>query len=186
MSTRLIILLVVVVGLAVFFAVRPRVPEGAEATPDRDTSPEEQARLELLKTPLGKRELPGDEPPEPADISVIVEVDPTETKNRLYLYFTEAHGYYVEELAVEVYHRTRNDTTGEENLAYFLRHPFNIYIEANKTLRHCIELVPGELERIGGDIGTSEDWIAEVVSHGRARLEDPDPLPPLSKVSRCP
>ena len=113
MKTRLIILLVVAVGMIGFLVLRPKAPEGQEPELKQNLTDEELAHFQLLQIPLSRRDLPGEEPPEPADIRVTVEVDPAETKNRLYLVFSEAHGYYVETLNVDIYHVTRDEETGE-------------------------------------------------------------------------
>ena len=118
-------------------------------------------------------------------VRVSVEVDPEETKNRLYLLFSEAHGYYVETLQVNIYRVAIDEDTGEEQRTFFMSNPFHCYLKAKEILRHCIDLVPPEMERIDHDLGTSEDWAAEVTSYGRARIENPDPLPPLPEESWC-
>jgi hypothetical protein len=185
MKTRLVILLVVAIGMALALVFRPKTPEGQEQQFQQEMTPEELALTELMKTPLSQRDLPGEEPPEPAEVRVSVQVDPQETKNRLYLLFSEAHGYYVESLKVDIYRVVTDEETGEEELQYFMSNPFDCYIQAREVLRQCILLVPSEMERIGNDLGTSEDWVAEVVSYGRARVENPDPLPPLPDESWC-
>ncbi|MGD2111363.1 MAG: hypothetical protein PVI86_18450 [Phycisphaerae bacterium] len=186
MKARLIILVVAAVGMGVFLVVRPRSSEPADREElQSNMTAAEIAELTTLQTPLHKRDLPGEEPPEPADVRVTVEVDPAETKNRLYLYFSESHGYYVESPDVDIYHLTRDEDTGDIDRQYVMRNPFNIYIQANQVLRHCVDLVPTEMNRIGNDLGTSEDWEAEVTGYGRARATDPDPLPPLPDVAWC-
>jgi len=181
MKTRLILLLVLAIGMTMFLVFRPKTPENQQPDFEQTLTAEQ----ELMKIPLSQRDLPGDEPPEPAEVRVSVEVDPQDAKNRLYLVFSEAHGYYVETLQVDIYHAVTDDETGEQELQYFMSNPFDVYIEAKEVLRHCILLVPAEMQRIDGNLGTSDDWEAEVTSYGRARVENPDPLPPLPEESWC-
>lgn len=185
MKARLIILLVVVVGMVVFLVLRPKTPEGQEPELKQNLTAEEIEHYRVLQTPLSQRPLPGEEPPEPADVQATVEVDPTETKNRLHLHFSETHGYYVEALNVDIYHVSEEEETGDQVQQWLMSNPFNVYIEANQILRCWVELVPAEMERVGNDLGTSEDWVAEVTSYGRARVENPDPLPPLPDTLPC-
>lgn len=185
MKSRLVILLVVAVGMGVFLLVRSKTPPGQEPELKQNLTAEQLEHYKLLKMRLSERPLPGEEPPEPADVRVTVEVDSMETKHRLYLYLSETHGYYVETLNVDIYRVTRDEQTGEQEQQWIVSNPFEIYLEADQILRTCIELVPSEMERIDNDLGTSEDWVAEVASYGRARVENPDPLPPLPEMFQC-
>ncbi len=184
MTARLIILMVAAGILAVMFARRSTAPP-QEQSQDEITimidGGKSREQLSEEQKALWERDLPGEEPPEPPDLSVRVEVDPTGLKNRLYLYITEAHGYYVEEFRVVIWHKGDGDVTGPENSPLQVTHPVTKFLKANETLVDCLELVKPELRHLGGDIGQSQDWEARVERHGRARVENPALLPPLSR-----
>lgn len=185
MTIRLIILVVVAGVLAVMFAVRSTAPP-VEEPADQQYSfladggkTREQVAQEQLT--LRQRDLPGEEPPEPADLSVRVEVDPTGQKNRLYLYITEAHGYYVEDFTVVIWHKGDGDVTEPQDSALQVIHTINKFLKANETLMDCLELVKPELANVGGDIGQTGDWEARLRRYGRARAENPVEFPPLGR-----
>jgi hypothetical protein len=184
MKPRLIILIVAAAGLAVYFATRAAAPPKEETTLSDGISDAERQRIRDMQTPLAARDLLGDEPAEPADLSIRVEVDPGSEKNRLYYHITEAHGYYVETFYIEFWYKPTPDTSADAS-PLFLTHHANEYLKANETLSSCIEIVPAELSRVGGDMGTTENWEAWVADYGRARTENPDPLPEIAKVAKC-
>ena len=185
MTIRLIILVVVAGVLAVMFALRSTAPPaGVPANQQNsfmadDGKTREQVALE--QQTLLQRDLPGEEPPEPADLSVRVEVDPTGGKNRLYLYISEAHGYYVEDFTVVIWHKGDGDVTEPEDAALQVNHPINKFLKANETLVDCLELVQPELDKVGGHIGQTGDWEAIVERYGRARAENPVEFPSLGR-----
>ncbi len=188
MSVRLILLIVVAGGLAVFFATRPRMASSA-ASSALNAELTEAERLELqrirqMQIMLGKRVLPGQEPPEAVEVNVRVEVDVSSGKNRLYFTISEAHGYYVETFQLEAWYVDEN-TTGPHDAPLRVEALLDIYLKENETLRECIEVVPAELDHIGGDIGKTADWDVQLMSHGRARAKNPDPLPLISDAARC-
>ena len=174
--------------LAVYFSLRPASttsdqPEGNLFVDSGEGKSIAQIREE--QTPLAKRDLAGEEPPEEVQLAVHVEVDTTGGKNRLYLYITEAHGYYVETFTAQLWYHNDDEVTGPENSPLIVTHFINKYLKANDTLTDCLEIVPAELSRIGGDIGISDQWEARLLSFGRARLKNPDPLPRTSEMHRC-
>jgi len=187
MSARLIILLAVAGVLAVALALRPAKPpppafEGTIA----DDKNRDRKELDLLGTRLWLRELPGEEPPEPPILHIDVAVDTSSGKNRLVYNITEEHGYYVETLWVDFWYKDAEHPTKEESLLV-VTHPIENYVKANETLTGCIELNPAELEDVGGDIGTTENWGARIYRKegSRARAQNPDPLPPLGDAGAC-
>lgn len=184
MSPRFWILIVVAAGLVVYVAMRAPVPAKEEMTFDDGISEEERARIREVQSLLQDRDLPGEEPVEPADLSVRVEVETASGKNRLYYYITEAHGYYVETFDIEFHYKPTPDATAFDSPLVWNQF-VNDYVKANETLVGCLEVVPAELDKVGGDIGTSENWGASIPSYGRARLQNPDPIPPLSRVAEC-
>jgi len=187
MKVRLLILVLVAGGLAVYFAAaKNREPVVIEVeTPDPD---EPGADPPVDTRTLSERPLPGHEPatpPEaPDDFAVTVEVDRAQGKNRLYFNITEKHGYYVETFRMQAWY-TRPGVTGPEDSPLVVQHYLNEYLKANDTLRTCIEVVPAELSRVGGDIGTSANWEARIDHYDRSREKNPDPLPTLLKVNSC-
>ena len=184
MKPRIVILIVTVAGLAIYLATRATAPPVEEMVFEDSITGEELRKIRLLQTLLKDRPLPGSEPSQPPELAIQVEVDETSEKNRLYFYITEAHGYYVEMFDIAFYFNPDPDKPGGEGpracSAYI-----DDYVKANETLKGCIEVVPAELQTIGGDMGTSENWEAEIVSHGRARMQNPDPLPPLTETGKC-
>ncbi len=188
MNARTVILLVVVVILGIILyskwsAEPAKVTEVSNEEEgiyeDQELTDEELADIRLLQTVLAKRDLAGEEPADPPELSIRVEVDRSSGKNTLCAYITEAHGYYVESFRIRFWYKGGDEYPDPESSPLKVTHYANAYVKANDTLKECIQVVPAELNQIGGDIGTSEDWDAEITMHGRARLENPDPLPPL-------
>jgi len=185
MSIRLIILLGLglVLGVLLYakMSSKPTTPQVVQddEEDDMDLAPEERMQIRERQKLLAERNLPGREPPEPAELSVRIELDTASGKNRLCVYIAEAHGYYVETFRVGVTFKGRDEITGVEKPLLFVEHYVNKYLKANDTLKECFEVVPAEVAQIGGDMGTIENWDAEIISYGRARLNNPDPLPPL-------
>ncbi len=183
MKPRLVILAVAAAALAIYWGTRTATPvEELEDVPTHNE--QELTELRLRQTLLELRPLEGSEPPEEADLSIQVEVDPTDGKHRLYYYITEAHGYYVETFNIAFYHKPDADTPiedGEPDVTTYV----NNYLKANDTFKSCIEIVPAEFALIGRDMGTSQQWEARIESYGRARMQNPDPLPPLTEMNSC-
>ncbi|MBI1826803.1 MAG: hypothetical protein HY287_11155 [Planctomycetes bacterium] len=183
MKPRFLILLAVAIGMAVYFANKKNSPpqkqeneltmisEDPDAQPN---GPQGGGRL-LYEYPPP----PGEELKEKAKFDVRVEVDGSGKKNRLYLFVSEQHGYYVETLEITAW-RKGPKVTGPEDSPLAPHIYKNLYIKANETLRTCMEIVPAELRHVHGNIGTSADWEAEVTRCGRARDKNPNPLPPTS------
>lgn len=188
MKPRLLILILLAGGLAVYFATASNKPTGR---PDNGFDPKsgddrnltERQGRELI-TDLAMLPLEGNEPEEPADLSVTIEVDTSSGKNRLFVTLSEAHGYYVESFRLRLWYKDTPETEYADS-SLRLQPAIDKYIRANETLRDCLEVVPAELARIDGDIGSTEDWGAEIAWHGRARLQNPDPLPYRPNDGRC-
>ncbi len=186
MKARLLILIVIAGGLAVYFAVgknrEPVVVE--EDLPDEGPTAEELEDIRLKQKTLEERRLPGQEPPARPEVAVTVEVDLASGKNRLFFNVSEAHGYYVETFRILVWYK-RPGVTGPDDSPILFEHYVNDYVKANETLRTCAEVVPAELARVGGNMGTTDNWDARIILHGRARVKNPDPLPPLARATSC-
>lgn len=183
MNPRLLILILVAVGMAIYFASikgRTQSNDALISNPEADPVPF-QGTLEDL-------ELSGKEPEEDPDLAVLVEVDRSRGKNRLYFTITEAHGFYIEQFQVRFWY-VKDGVTSHEDSPVSLSQFFDRYLPANGTLRVCLEVVPAELTKVGGDIGDSQNWKAEIEWHGRARVQNPDPMPPrtdlISGTSSC-
>lgn len=186
-SARLLILVVLAGGLAVYFAVgKNRAPAAVEADAENADwmTKEEHDRIDQEKIELSKRPLPGKEPAEAPDLAVTVEVDRAGGKNRLYFNITESHGYYVETFRIQVWYK-RPGVTGPEDSPLLFTVYKDEYLKANETFRTCAEVVPAELVLVGGDMGATENWDAKVIYHGRAREKNPDSLPIITDMDRC-
>jgi hypothetical protein len=186
MNPRLLILLALAVVLAVVLAKKvtsPPPPEGdgREVIDNQNKNgidPPDPTQ-ELLWT----RYLAGEEPPEEPELSIRVEVNTSSGKNQLDFYISEAHGYYVETFQIDFYWKEHPDMEADES-PLTVPHYLDDYVKANETVKDCIQVVPAELSRVGGDIGTTENWGVRIASHGRARAQNPDPLPAVA-VRRC-
>ena len=183
MSPRLIILIVLAGGLAVYLATRTSAP--AEETlvgiegPDDDIETSVKARVPVWNQPLD-----GKEPSERAEFDVRVEVDPSGRKTRLFYYITEKHGYYVEAPKLRLWHVAAPGLELEDSDLKITR-IINDFMRANETYKGCVDVTPTELMRIGNDFGTDKNWMAHVESWGRTRLENPDPFPAVVHAMSC-
>ncbi len=182
MKPRLIILIVSAAGLAVVFAVRSASPPDAEGGNSGEDSAlaEATARGQMIWT----FDLPGEEPEEEAEFDVSVRVDTSTGKNRLVLEVTEVHGYYAEYLVADIWYvgAKKSEEAGSEPI---VTHRMNRYLKANETMVECLELVPRELSLVGGSIGLTEDWKAEITGCNRSRAVNPESFPPVGGESYC-
>jgi hypothetical protein len=185
MKARLIILVVVAAGLAVFFALRASAPADEEPVFKDEISAAERARLAELQVMLQDLDLNCEETDEPADLSIRLEVDPADDKNRIYYYITEANGFFVETFNVTFFYKPTPETTAEDS-PYSFEQFLNQYVPANGTLTGCIEVVPRELDLsdAGEDVGKSENWGAEITYYHSACTGNPDPMP-APRVRQC-
>ena len=191
MSPRLLILIAAAAGMAIFLAMRPAPPALDLVAAEEPTFlPAEKGQslkqIRVVQTMLSERELPGEEPAIPAEFDIQVEVDPSGEKNRLYFYIDELHGYYVETIHLELWYLPTPDTTQDES-PLMVPALINDYIKANETYKGCLEVVPAELNDLAGDtgIGADENWRGRVIDYDRARETNPDPLPPVVRMSTC-
>lgn len=179
MNPRLMILILIAAGMAIYFAAvkgGATAPDTIELEDTDDPTP--------FQGTLDSLELPGSEPPEAPNLSVSVEVDRSQGKNRLFFTIQESHGYYVEQFRIRFWYVEggKSDTAPSPlDSTQF----FDQYLPAKGTLRICMEVVPAELTNIGGDIGDTKNWRAQIVYHGRARAKNPDPLPPRTDIVDC-
>ena len=181
MKPRLIILIVAAAGLAVFFAVRASAPK-VEEPELKGLLSEEQLRDIRDQQKMLQDRVFDCEQTDDVYLAIRVEVDPADKKNRLYFYITEENGCFVETFNVTFFYKPTPDTTPAES-PYVFTQFLNQYVAANDTFKGCIEVVPPELARVGGDMGTSENWGAEIIDFHSACLDNPDPLPTVPKMT---
>ncbi|HNQ24520.1 MAG TPA: hypothetical protein PKK06_15655 [Phycisphaerae bacterium] len=176
MNIRFVILLVFLVFLVVVVVVmktdRQQTQTGIvdESMNDDVMTPAEREKLEAAQKMLQDLPLPGEEPTVRPEFHVEVRVDTSDGKNRLWMVITEAHGYFAETFRLAFWKK------GYEQHRW--DHFVNDYLKARGTLVVESFVVPAELLRVGGDMGQTGDWEAEVVEHGRVRAETPPNWPP--------
>jgi hypothetical protein len=187
MGPRLIILLFLAIGLAVFFGLRASRPaqilEELEAAENDDYSPEEMATIRAEGRPLRSFPLHCETPPEPPQLSLRWEV-PAGERQVIHFYIDEAHGYYVETFDLEFTFKPTNAATPSGN-RLTVRHHFDNYLKANSTLNGCVFVVDAELKAVGGQMGSTEDWEGRIADYGRYCSENPEILRPRSSVDGC-
>lgn len=182
MKPRLILLIVAAAGLAVAFAMRSVSPPSAGGAVSGDNPALQEIRDQGRM--IWQFDLPGEEPDEEAEFVVGVRVDTSTGKNRLVLEVTEVHGYYVEYLVADIWY-VGGKASDDSGSGPAVTHHLNRYLKANETLVECLELVPRELSKVGGSIGSSEDWSAEITRHARSRAANPESFPPVGGEDRC-
>lgn len=184
MNPRFMILVGTAGVLAVIMAVKVSQPAPAALDDDNwsmstpDSPPIED------RGPICDRELAGEEPAEEPEFAVQVALSGVSDKNRLDFWITEAHGYYVESFRLLIWYKEDPDMELED-ASLHVEHFVENYLLANDTLKDCLEIVPAELRHVGGGMGTTENWAAEVIWYCRTRLENPDPLPVLIRAHQC-
>lgn len=190
MSARLLILIAIAGGLAVYFATKgPAAPKNVATTQKIDEgenrSPEEEAKLRERQKTLKDRFMAGENAAEPPKLSIRFEVDNSKGKNRFVFYISEEHGYYVETFDIDFWYKKTPDMTFEDSPLPLNHKILNRYLAANETLKDCIELTDAEMLHINNDMGTSENWGAVIRHYGRYRTKNPDPLPELDVYPTC-
>ena len=185
MTARLLILLALAAGLGVYFLLSdrsvevPDVPqEGIPFEEDLDVVRERQ-KMVWQQDIECVQEAPG-----PAEIAIQVWEDPADGKSRLYFALTEANGYYVDTINLTFWYKENENMVAEES-SLVVRVPLNNFIKANEPLNDCIDVVWAELENVGGDMGTTENWGGRVDGYHRACLGDPKRMPTVTKAISC-
>ncbi len=184
MKPRLVILVVLAGILAVAFAMRSSAPKTEDDMQLSTVAKKDMAAVRDQQRMIWQFELPGEEPEEEAVFDVNVRVDTSTGKNRLVLEVSEEHGYYVEYLKAAVWY-VENEGDNRNDTRFEMTHRLNRYLKAGETLTECFELVPAELGRIGGSIGESQNWRAEIDSYHRARVANPKKFPPVGGTNKC-
>ena len=176
MSIRLILLVALAGGLAIYFAVRPAPP----TDPDLDVTAGAKEQRAIWLRPLE-----GEEPPDPCEFDVTVEVDTSAGKNRLYFNITEIDGYYAESFDLRFWYSGQGKYPDPSDSPLNRTYSFDLYVPANDVLRICFELVNAELAHVGGDIGTTGDWSASIDDYKRARVANPSKFPEVEESTTC-
>jgi hypothetical protein len=181
MGVRLLVLVVVAGGLSVYLSAKNLASPAAVRSPDtRYLGPGgdliRPANMDGVCETVGAQPISGHEPEVEPDIEVQVEVDTSSGKNRLYFTISEAHGYYLDEFRLLAWWVSEG-VSGPDDSPLTVPVYLNQFKKANETLRTCIELVPAELAKVGGDIGASANWDVMLVYYGRAREKNPEKFP---------
>jgi hypothetical protein len=179
MSARLVLLLILAALIgALYLGLRSsgkfdRKPAGLGGDPRDTTDP--IAKWE--KTPYARRPLPGEDPGIEPEFQISLQVDPADGRNQLYMFITEANGLFVETMRIHFWYIHDQE---EHRFDFFI----DDYLPARDTLVYEVPINPAELLMAGvfedlgvtayADMGEASDWGAEVVWHGRVRLEDPE------------
>lgn len=173
MGARLIILIVLGAGLAVFYAARPPSQSGDGIVVPPAETPE---------TIKGKMLWHKDPPDCPAagvepDLNLSFSIDPADGKNRIYFELSESHGFYVQSFILQFWFMPTPDTECEDSPLCF-ELPLDRYIKAGETYVGCTDINDAELRKIGGDMGTTDNWGGHIIdfSMTRACTENPPEL----------
>jgi len=189
MSIRLIILIIVGAILAVRFAMTSTAPpvelEDADLQTFDGSDGKSLEQIRNEQTPLWKRDIPGETPDEEPELDIRVEVDTSRGKNRIYLYISEAHGYYVDTFNIDLWYVGEKKYDADDSPLMIHHIIMKKFLKANDTLVDCLEVVPAELKNIGNDIGETGYWEAEIVEWGRVREQNPEPLPVVTQYDSC-
>lgn len=169
MGARLIILILLGAGLAVYYALTPPAAPNAHV--------QEEQYENLLDEPglnLWNYDLPGTEPAEPPDLELTFSVDPTDGKNRIYFNLSEAHDYYVETFVIEFWYLSDPDMEFEDSPVQIELY-VDKYIKAGEVLEDCLDVVDAELVDVEGQLGTTENWAGRLTGRGHTRARTTNP-----------
>ena len=169
MGARLIVLIVLGAGLAVYYGTRTPVAPGAHVKVQEF----EEGEIEPNQM-LWHYDLPGEQPAEPPDLELDFSVDPADGKNRIYFTISEAHDYYVESFVLEFWYLTDPDTEYEESPIQ-IEHYVDMYIKAGDVLEYCSDVVFAELDRAGVEMGTIDNWAGRITGRGSTRYRSAHP-----------
>lgn len=169
MRARLMILIALGAGLALFYAFRPP-PTKIVSTAPKDTTDDNALMLHIydLECPTTSIE---------PEIELDVSVDPSDNQTRLSFRLSETHDFYVQSFMLEFWYKPDPDTTCEESPYCFVV-PLDHYIKAGEVFEGCVGLNGAEVGIVGGDMGTSENWGGHVLDYAMTKwcTEDPELL----------
>jgi hypothetical protein len=173
MGARLIILIVLGAGLAMFYALRPPAAENAGI---KEQDPTGEA------AEIGKMLWRNDPPNCPKaniepDLSLSWSVDPLDGKNRIYIELSESHEFYVQSFVLEFWYMPDAATECEDS-PLCINVPLDVYIKAGEFYEGCADINDAELREIGGDMGNTDNWGGNIVDYSmtRACTENPPEL----------
>jgi hypothetical protein len=153
----LIVLLVVLIALVVYLLVRPSVDT---RPPEPENPPRDVPRFGA------DAEMDCDLTDEEGDFSLELEARKVGVQNRLRFTVTEANGWGAKGVYIRFWHLVKNEETGEweqdermEPVEVLTRDPLLF----GQPLVYETPLTGVELDKIGGELGTSEEWAAEVI-----------------------
>jgi len=154
MRARIVILIALGAGLALFLAFRP--PPTKDAGPAPVDRTDENA-LMLYNYPL-------DCPTTDIEPEYELEIsrDPSDGKNRLTFTLGEAHDFYVQSFKLEFWYKPDPDTTCETS-PYCVEVPLDNYIKAGEFYEGCLDLNDAEVGLFGGNMGTADNWDGHVL-----------------------
>jgi len=179
-SIRFVILLVfLAVVVVVLQADRQQLAQtGPGQGPEvADTmTKQERAQVQVPQKILQDLPLPGEEPTVLPESHVEVRVDTSDSKNRLQIIITEAHGCFAETF------RLASWTKGHEQRRW--DHFVNRCLPERGALVVKNFVVPAALQPAGGDRGRTGGGEAEVVEHTRGRAENPPNWPPRARTTK--
>lgn len=188
MTVRLLILLMLAGGLAAYLVTRATAPPAPTCHEQAFLPGDDDLTLEQIRSKaqgnLSDYDFDCDAPPEPPAFEFDVRVRPGDPKHRLYFDVRETHGCFVAYLNIAFFYKPEPDSSIDAS-PLIVPHTVPTFLVERRTLTSCIEVVDRELKMIGGQIGTSENWGAEMTSIGRACRQAPDPLPPVSDLPAC-
>ncbi len=160
----LLLILLVLLAAAVIYKLTA-TPAATTTEVDEGPTREGPTHSTLM---LRERPLPGEEPPVAPQFDLQFEVPQGVGGNQIIIHISERHGYYVETFQLLI---------RKKGVSFPLELFYDRYLKANDVLTITENIVPAELPNFGGDMGTGDDWEGEVTNYGRARVENPDPLP---------
>ena len=169
MGARLILLIVLGAGLAVYYGTRTPAAPGSHVKV-------QEIRRDIIEPNqlLWNYDLPGEQPAEPPDLELTLSVDPADGKHRIYYTLSEANDYYVETFVLEFWYLTDPDTEFEESPIQ-VSHYVDKYIKAGDVLEDCLDVVGAELSKVGGEMGTIDNWAGRLTGRGNVRYRAANP-----------
>lgn len=174
MKIRLLLLLAVLGVVLVVTLTKDETPTVAGTDGGDDDGPITEGGAPTVdqKKTLMEIDVPGENPAVTPDIQVQVRPDDSSGQNRLYYTITEKHGFFVETFRLRFWYspsryQEKND---EVSVMIFL---VNHFLKANDTFEGYTQLTPVEMEIINRQMGTGDNWRAEVLHYGRWRDKNP-------------
>ncbi len=180
MKPRLLILVAVAAGMAIYWATRaaaPPVPLDLIPGPSVDPDVQKDYRDMELRGCV--------EPDEDADLRLVHDVDSTGRKNRIFFTIAESNDLFVAGFELELWYKEHPDQDYDDS-PFKLTEYVEDFVRSGETLEGCLELNAGEMTSLPGQVmGTIDNWEVEVIDWHRVCETDPVPLPPRKRVHTC-